>query len=397
MGRIPMRMIATTLLLVPIPWLCRRIGYGYLSAQTPLDLPLLFFLIMNLQGLYPSTDFPRSLSVLVQNVIQVALFYSVVNGLTDRRRAGLVYTGLVLSAVIVALGSLGNTQWSQTKLFSLPQVYDFLAQIHVPWLSKLAFHPNFVGAALAMLSPLAIAIVWSSLHLQWRLLAGLSLLIVLPVLGLTQSRGALIGLAAALVFIAAYRCRVVRLALPAIALATGLVVYRMGPAQVADIVLITDVTTSAQGRLEVWTRALYMIQDFPFTGIGLGTYGTVARVLYPFFLIGPDTLVAHPHNIYLGAAVDLGLPGFVAFTAFTVVCLMIAVSGLRRASGTDLEPLFLGILGGMVVYLVHGMLDQVTFSTKTGAALWVMMGLATAMWLRLPDWVSWRSWAADSS
>ncbi len=26
-----------------------------------------------------------------------------------------------------------------------------------------------------------------------------------------------------------------------------------------------------------------MIQDFPFTGIGMGTFGPVAQTLYPFF------------------------------------------------------------------------------------------------------------------
>ena len=45
---------------------------------------------------------------------------------------------------------------------------------------------------------------------------------------------------------------------------------------------------SAWMRLEIWSRAIYMLQDFPFTGIGMGAFRQVANLLYPFFLAGPD-------------------------------------------------------------------------------------------------------------
>ncbi len=385
MGRVPLAWITATLVLIPVPWLCRRVAYGYFSRRTPLDFPILLFLLMHVQGLYPSADLHRSLSVLVQDVIQVALFYAVVNGLTSRYRTGIAAGGLLLAGTVVATGSLWNTQWPEAKLFALPQVYDALARLQLPWFSARMFDPNFIGAALAMLSPLAVALVWSRLEFRWRALAGISLLIMLPVLLLTQSRGALIGLAAALVLIGGHRSRVVRWVSPAGLLVGVLMVNRVGLDQVAGLVLVSDATATVQSRLEVWSRALYMIQDFPYTGIGPGTYGIVAPILYPFFVLGPDTLVAHPHNIYLGAAVDLGLPGLVAFIAVITAWLLVAITGLRRARGMWSEPLFVGLLGGFIVYLVHGLFDQVTFSTKTGAALWIMMGMVMAMWVGLPD------------
>jgi len=394
MGRIPLQIIAATIVLIPIPWLCHRIHYGYFSVSTPLDFPILFFLLMNLQGLYPSTNLRLTLPVLIQNFVQVALFYGLVNGLTNRRRIGLVVLGLLFSSLVIAIGGLGNTRWPATKLFALPMVYSSISDIHIPLLSKLAFHPNFVGAALAMLSPLAVVLLWSQVEIQWRVLSGISLLIVLPVLVLTQSRGAFIGLAIALVFVAAYRNHLVRWALPLAVLVIALVVYRVGLAQVAEIVLITDTTSSVRDRFEIWTRALYIIQDFPYTGIGPGTYGIVTPILYPFFLLGPDAIVAHPHNIYLGAAVDFGIPGFITFIALTTTCLLVTLTGLRRSKRSAfIENLFLGLFAGFIVYLVHGMFDQTTFSTKNGVALWAMMGLSTGVWLRLPAWNFENTWS----
>ena len=39
-----------------------------------------------------------------------------------------------------------------------------------------------------------------------------------------------------------------------------------------------------QGRLEVWSRAIYGIQDFPFTAMGMNTFRRIVHVLYRLFI-----------------------------------------------------------------------------------------------------------------
>jgi putative inorganic carbon (HCO3(-)) transporter len=88
-----------------------------------------------------------------------------------------------------------------------------------------------------------------------------------------------------------------------------------------------------EDRVEIWSRALYAIQDFPFTGCGLGAFRRVVPILYPFFTVPPDTDIAHAHNIFLQTALDLGIPGLVAYLALLgsalVVCWQVAVKGDR--------------------------------------------------------------------
>ena len=55
---------------------------------------------------------------------------------------------------------------------------------------------------------------------------------------------------------------------------------------------------SLDSRVEIWSRALYALQDFPFTGVGLGTFRRVVNLLYPLFLVPPDVDIAHAHNIF---------------------------------------------------------------------------------------------------
>jgi O-antigen ligase len=83
-------------------------------------------------------------------------------------------------------------------------------------------------------------------------------------------------------------------------------------------------------RWEVWQRGVMMVRDFPYTGIGIGTYNTIAHLLYPFFIAAPDEVVPHAHNQFLQVAVDLGMPA----------CWRIWVCSvhLESASGVPLQP-----------------------------------------------------------
>ena len=66
-----------------------------------------------------------------------------------------------------------------------------------------------------------------------------------------------------------------------------------------------------------------MLQDFPFTGIGMGSFEQVTNLLYPLF-IAPGGGITHAHNLFLQVAVDLGLPGLVAW--LSILILVVAVS-----------------------------------------------------------------------
>ena len=64
-----------------------------------------------------------------------------------------------------------------------------------------------------------------------------------------------------------------------------------------------------ESRQELWERAVYISQDFAFTGIGLRSFPKVVDLLYPLFLIGPNARVPHPHNLYLEVVASLGFVG----------------------------------------------------------------------------------------
>jgi putative inorganic carbon (HCO3(-)) transporter len=381
-GRVPIWIIGASLSLIPIPWVCRRAAKGYLTVCTPMDLPIVILLSMALVGLYPSVDSSMSMPVLYKMIVEFALFYGLVNSFHSERRIWItVAVLLVAGAGASLLGLVGVEGIAYDFSAILGTHEDFVLQL-VRRLNEAGFNANIVGGTLAMLFPLNLSLFCFGSKRLSRPLLAFSLLLIGATVLLTQSRGALVGLAVALVVMAIWRSRWFALLVPLALIGLFVVSQHLGVEQIVDFLLTTEATRSAQARFELWQRAIYMLQDFPFTGIGLGTFSRVATIMYPFFLLNPDAIVPHAHNLFLQAGVDLGIPGLVAFIAFLTAFSFTAVKSLRMAKGTELEPLAIGLLCGFVVYLSHGLLDYVTHSTKPGTAIWAIMGLTVALYRR---------------
>ena len=166
----------------------------------------------------------------------------------------------------------------------------------------------------------------------------------------------------------------------------------MGAARLLDLLATLQTLGGLEQRIEVWSRALYMIQDFPFTGVGMGTFQQVANLLYPFFLAGPDAQIPHAHNLFLQVAVDLGLPGLIAWLAlFLLVCWSAwrvhrcghtfarsPSPHLRVSPSPYLTGLGAGLLASQAALAVHGLTDTVTWGTRPAVLVWAIWGLALA-------------------
>jgi putative inorganic carbon (HCO3(-)) transporter len=128
-----------------------------------------------------------------------------------------------------------------------------------------------------------------------------------------------------------------------------------------------------------------MIQDFPFTGLGLGMFEQTLDLLYPLRTVVPQTDIFHPHNLFLSQAVTGGLPGLVGFLALILLLFIMAVRATRQPRNSEGWPLALGLLGALVALLAHGIFDNPTSFIRAGAILWTLFGLQVAFWLHLRE------------
>jgi len=144
--------------------------------------------------------------------------------------------------------------------------------------------------------------------------------------------------------------------------------------------LDTVINPSLSDRVEIWSRAIYGIQDFPLTGMGLGTFRYVMPVLYPLFTVQPAVDLGHAHDEWLQAGVDLGLPGLITFVALQGLSFMLAYQAFRRPVPAIVRWSMAGVLAGLLAHAIFGLTDAVALGAKPGIFFWLLLALTAAVW-----------------
>ena len=125
-------------------------------------------------------------------------------------------------------------------------------------------------------------------------------------------------------------------------------------------------------RLITYETALDIFRDFPVMGVGLGNYGT----LNPRYQTSPRLVTQFAHNTPLQLLSEGG-------TVLIVGLLCVGVAGIRWKSPQNqissqtlsTDPLYLGIMGSLVAWLVHNGLDIDFYFPSLGALGFLVLGL----------------------
>ncbi|HLU36680.1 MAG TPA: O-antigen ligase family protein, partial [Thermomicrobiales bacterium] len=205
-------------------------------------------------------------------------------------------------------------------------------------------------------------------------------------LGLTQSRGGLIGMVVALVVVLFILPRRLQLAtlVAGVVLIGAFLITTPGQSQVQRFIdlfeeeetLIKTEHKALLGRGSLWGAAIRMIEDEPLTGIGAGEYDYHYREYTPGWL---DRFPrGQAHNGWLQMGAQAGVPGMVAFTAWVAASLGAVAGAIRRAQGEFPRLVAAGAFAILMAFTIHSLVDylnvlslglQLSMITAAGLAL----------------------------
>lgn len=387
--------VVPVLLLIPLLWGARRVATGHFVPPTPLDWSLAALLVMVMVSLYATFDLALSLPKVAGVLYGVAVFYALVDAVGDsERRLWAAVALFIVAGLGVAAVGVFATQWS-TKV---PILVGLTARL--PALLSVV-NPNEVAGVLLWMTPLAVAVAVAAVARmvrrgRWWAAGGLALgtglpaLAMLGVLILTQSRSGWLGLTAGVGLMALAAVNYYRRSLAplfGVLVLIGAGVALAGPQELGDGLFVggavggeiaDQALNSLAGRREIWSRAVYGLQDFAFTGMGMGTFRRAVHILYPLFLIGPETDIAHAHNHLLQTGLDLGLPGLVAYLALWLGAARLLWGSWRRTGAVRLRALDVGLGGSLFAYFIYGLTDAVALGARPGFLFWYLLALVAA-------------------
>lgn len=370
--------VGIMLLFWPIRWL----AYGKPGLRTQADLPVVLLLLMIPVTIWVSS-LPLTTRLQVYRLLSgVGLYYAVVNWTRTGSRLRLMVLGVALAGIGLSILGLFSVQWTTSKLPFIPTtIYEFL-----PTLGSDLIHKNVMAGSLVYLLPVVLGILiftWGALGRLERLTFSVAALIMGSVLVLTQSRGALLAFGCVLLVLIVLRWPRGWLIVIGVLFIGGLFSYGYGTSDILEIITHNDSIQGIDVRVEIWSRAIYMIQDFPLSGIGMGSYGEIADRLYPFLLAEPGS-IPHAHNLFLQVGVDLGIPGLIAWLAVLLTVIVVYLKMYRYGRESQdfwITALGAGFFASQVGLIVHGITDAVTWGMiRPAPIVWAIWGLGIASW-----------------
>ena len=387
-GWAPRPLSLAALLLLAAPFIVRRAHMGRFSRPMALNGPVaalvLFFLpaAMLLSPAPWAISWPRAATL----TWSIALFYTVANwpartgvrrkGRRATRLNGPTWVFLALGGVVAVLAPLAMR--SVDKLFFLPQTGWLAARLG--W--EHALPTNEVAGVLTLIVPFAVALAagawWTK---RRRLLAALVPLVLLLVaaLVLTQSRTGLTAAAtgALLALILGARPRRKTLVIGLGAAALVLAAVALSPLREWFVFAGANSWQSVIGpRVGIWGQALDGIRDHPVWGMGLGTFGLLARLVYPLVPVAQSAVIEDAHNLYLQTALDFGVLGGLLLVLLLGVAVWSGWGLARVRPPRALSRLWAaGLVGALAAHALYSLTDAVALGTLGGIVLWYVLGL----------------------
>lgn len=375
-------------------WGCLIVGIAILYAvektkiwRSPILIPVILLGLLSVLTYFITTSTEETITQLSRlwAGILVCLVYA--SWATRKQRQILLILGFVAIGLLLSLLLPFIVDWTLAKSNVIPAaISQRLAALTV---TSNTVHPNILASLLILFLPIPLAyllILFKCFNrkMGYLLLLALGIAGVMAVaLLLSKSRAGLLAAGLSFIFLLWF-CHYQRIAK---VLTLGVVI--VGAVLVFISVQSADQTTpnvlnygSFTFRIRVWEIAVMILRDFPFTGVGMGTFNDTAARLYPAF----SGMTTNPsaHNILLQIGADLGLIAVIVMTAVYLLILYMGRQSIQHFAeqGDAISwAMSAGLTTGIIAILLHGITDITVWGTRGTFAPWMVMGLISAIYL----------------
>ncbi len=338
-----------------------------LEWRSPLLLPAVIFLFAGAISVVVSGDHRGALGLYRAYFLEpFAFFLIVATAASTPRCVAAVLLGFAIGGLVVAVLNaavvLDAIRHHVLDLATTPPVAIYQTA-------------NDVALYLVPLLAIAGAVVLYSTSRAERVLSGAFILISLPAVVLSFSRGGYLALAAVGLGLAvSHRWArwvvpavvVVLLAVSQLSLIKHRIAYELQPIP----------GNTLDFRIRIWGQTLRLLSHHPILGIGLSYY---KQAMGPFWQDLPR--VIYPHNIVLNFWAVTGLLGLIAFAWLSIQAFGMAWGGWRHHPAAW-RPYELGVALFLIGMVAHGLVDVPFFKNDLSLEYWALLGIlwAAARW-----------------
>lgn len=339
-----------------------------------LRFPIFFILLFLAAGVisaYVSPATVKALGIFKAYIFEGVVFWFLCLLLIDSKEK-LLNCFLYLGGLVTYLSLFGIFQYF--TLYNLPPPW-WGPGIEPRRAVSFFSYPNAAALLVAPIIALLLALVFrrqNGLNKQANRFLVFSVLSGTLLTFLTFSRGAWIGIAAAIFFLLlASQYKKIFLFLAA----CSMILTALIPAAKNRLMpVLSGSDPAGLERIKLWKAAAAIIKTQPFFGTGLAGF----RDWYAAYRVSlGNEILNYPHNIFLNFWLETGLPGLVSIL---VLLAWTFKEGMRiYRSQKDLQEFVLAGLAAWIVVLVHGLFDVPFFKNDLAILFWFLLAIVPVL------------------
>ena len=377
-----MTILEVMLLVIIAVWCFKTIQERIRIKACPVHLPwrwvILFFVLAGTIAVFISPDMRQAMGLWKAYIIEPVLFFIVfANTIKTKEQVRSVIWAF--GAAVVVIGYVTLIQYD--GLLHIPGSYGLehpkRATSVFPFPTAVG---KFVGPILAMFVSFLLVRVQPKPSTVWDAVTRHVFTVGVVVFGviglvLSFSRGALIGVVAAVAFASFFSVRRKWIWLITLLMLIACFVIPFTRQEVISVIDVQD--TSADVHVVMWKGAARIIRANPILGTGLASF----PVVYEKYKEASHTeFFPNPDELYFTLWIEMGLAGLAVFIWLMVKYFREACRAVRSfGNDNSSRALMVGLMAAMVALLVHGFFDTPYFKNDLAIIFWALVGLVTVL------------------
>jgi len=301
------------------------------------------------------------LSLTVKEIVRwlelIVIYYLTINLINDDKKMRVILYSILLTMAMVSVFGI-ITMWNLG--YVIGRAMSFFG------------NPNPLAGYANLIIPVSFGMLMTSVCLWERITLGIITVLSIIIWILTYSRSAWLSLILTMILVFSLTKIKKRVVLPLVVFfAISVIAILLFPSNINIKGRFTGTTTLNAAKVSLEPRALCypiglnMVKDDLILGIGIGNYPLLIKKYTKVYELTHYWQVYeltrhHLHSLYLQLFVETGFMGLSAFVFWIVCIVKYLVNSLKSLENSRHYLLFVGLMGGVIVYLFNNLADVLT-------------------------------------
>jgi len=356
-------------------WLLHMISKkDFRLKSTKLNVWLLLFFAISCISILNSIEPQTSVTGVIKLLKYLGIYFLIVENVNDIQFHKKVIIALAAGALVSCLDGIVQYAIGRDVLHAYPLIIN----VGLKRMTGPLRHCNDFGVYLVTV----VGVIWSLALYEFKkrekvlwVLAGL---LVTLCIGLTFSRGAALGFCGGMLVMGIIKKDKLILAILVLSILAMPFLIPSGVKEWSKATSSWLESFCNADRIAFYRSSIRMIKDHPIIGVGLNTF----MKAYPKYKVRDvDVITAdacYAHNNYLQMAGETGLVGLAVFL-LAIAMFFMEARGVYRQGASYARHAALGLVCGIVAFLLNGLTESSFYFSKIVVVFWVIMGMAVSL------------------